>query len=351
MWHYRVIIFTVVLKSIKDYTRFNDFCFLSFQLFYLIGPFILVYTEKYIPESKESKMKSLPFILLFLLLTLPACTGKIVKRLYESIPKQMEKWEAKDADELYHRNILYEYINGGAELYLNYDFKQVFVRRYIGPADAEIILEIYDMGTFSDAFGIFSVEREDEEIGIGQGSEYGGGLLRFWKGRFFVSILTSADEQIARSAMIKLAQEIDNLIISSELKPDLLKALPPEGLQAKSLRFFHTAAILNRQYFLAEQNILQLNKQTDCLLAKYRCDDDSAYLLLIEYQNQKQAKNAYYTFIESYMPEAKGSGVAQMENNTWTMINENKNYLILALEASQKDVGINLMARVKLAKE
>ena len=59
MWHYRVIIFMVVLKSIKDYTRFNDFCFLSFQLFYLIGPFILVYTEKYIPESKESKMKRL----------------------------------------------------------------------------------------------------------------------------------------------------------------------------------------------------------------------------------------------------------------------------------------------------
>jgi hypothetical protein len=51
------------------------------------------------------------------------------------------------------------------------------------------------------------------------------------------------------------------------------------------------------------------------------------------------------------MPEAKGSGIAQMENNTWTMISENKNYLILALEASQKDFGINLMARVKLAKE
>ena len=296
-------------------------------------------------------MKSLPFILIFLLSTIPACTGKIVKRLYQSIPKQMEKWEAQDADEFYHRNTLYEYINGGAELYLNYDFKQVIVRRYLGPADAEIILEIYDMGIFSDAFGIFSVERMDEELGIGQGSEYGGGLLRFWKSRFFVSIMTTGGEQFAKPAMIKLAQEVDNLIILPGLKPNLLKALPPEGLQAKSLRFFHTAAILNRQYFLAEKNILHLNKQTDCLLAKYHCDDNTAYLLLIEYQNQKQAKNAYYTFIESYMPEAKGSGVAQMENNTWTMINENKNYLILALEVTQKDFGVNLLARVKLAKE
>jgi hypothetical protein len=272
-------------------------------------------------------MKSLPFIIIFLLSTTLACTGKIVKHLYQSIPKQMEKWKAEDADEFYGQDTLYKYINGGAELYLNYDFKQVFVRRYLGPTDAEIILEIYDMGTFSDAFGIFSVERADEEIGIGQGSEYGGGLLRFWKGRFFVSIITTGDEQIAKSAMIELAQEVDNLIISPGLKPDLLKALPREGLQEKSLRFFHTADILNRQYFLAEQNILQLNKQTDCLLA------------------------AYYNFIVSYIPESKGSGVMQMENNTWTMINKNKNYLFLVLEASQKDFGNNLLARVKLAQE
>jgi len=308
-------------------------------------------TEKYGLELKESEMKSLPFIIIFLLSTTLACTGKIVKHLYQSIPKQMEKWKAEDADEFYGQDTLYKYINGGAELYLNYDFKQVFVRRYLGPTDAEIILEIYDMGTFSDAFGIFSVERADEEIGIGQGSEYGGGLLRFWKGRFFVSIMTIGDEQIAKPAMIELAQEVDNLIISPGLKPDLLKALPREGLQGKSLRFFHTADILNRQYFLAEQNILQLNKQTDCLLAKYSYDNETAYLLLIEYEKIKQAKNAYFNFIVSYIPESKGSGVMQMENNTWTMINKNKNYLFLALEASQKDFGKNLLARVKLAQE
>jgi hypothetical protein len=33
------------------------------------------------------------------------------------------------------------------------------------------MLDIYDMGNADDAFGIFSVEREDEEIGIGQDSE------------------------------------------------------------------------------------------------------------------------------------------------------------------------------------
>ena len=37
-------------------------------------------------------------------------------------------------------------------------------------------------------------DREDPEAGIGQGSEYGFGLLRFWRNRFFVTIMTTGDD-------------------------------------------------------------------------------------------------------------------------------------------------------------
>ncbi len=292
-------------------------------------------------------MKPFPFIVILIFFVLSSCAGMRAKDLYQALPSQLGAWKAHDKDEFYNRDTLYEYINGGAELYLAFDFQQVFVRRYIGSDNTEIILDIYDMGSAGDAFGIFSVEREDEEIGIGQDSEYGGGLLRFWKDRFFVSIITIGDEKHDKPIMIKLAQAVDRIIDTKGLKPALLKALPREALDETSLRFFHTAAILNRQYFLAEKNILKLDRHTDCLLAKYTKNDNSAYVLLVQYQNNELANDAYHTFLTAYMPEAKESGIVQVENKTWTMTKTDGSILIIVLEANHKDFGMNLMAQIK----
>jgi len=295
-------------------------------------------------------MKTWVLVILFISLAVTSWAGINVKDFNQAIPQIVGKWEARDQDEFYNRNTLYEYINGGAELYLTYDFKQVFVRRYLGPGNSEIVLDIYDMGLPSDAFGLFSIEREDAAIGIGQDSEYGGGLLRFWKGRFFVSIIATGDEHIVRPIMFKLAQNVDHVIDVKGPKPALLQVLPGEGLDAKRIKYFHTAAILNRQYFLAEKNVLKLNKHTNCVLANYKKNDSSAVVLLVEYQSNELAKEAYGTFLKFYMPEAKKSGIALMENKTWAMIKRDGNILILVLEATQQDFGMNLMSKIKLKK-
>ena len=83
------------------------------------------------------------------------------------------------------------------------------------------------------------------------------------------------------------------------------------------------------------------------MLGKYNQNDDSALVPIVRYQNNEQAQTAYRTFLTSYMPEAEGTGIVQLENKTWTMIKIDSNVLILVLEATQKDFGMNLMARLK----
>ncbi|UCD32530.1 MAG: hypothetical protein JSV38_01110 [Desulfobacterales bacterium] len=300
---------------------------------------------------KKAEMKTFPFILILICFILVGSTKIHAKRMYQSIPKQIGKWEAQGQDEIYDRSNLYKYINGGAELYLAYDFKEVLVRRFVGSDNTEIILFVYNMGSSNDAFGVFSVEREDEDIGIGQDSEYGGGYLRFWKGIFFITIMTYGDAQAAKSTVIKLARKIDSLINIKGSRPEMIEALPREGLYVKSLKFFHTAPILNRQYYLAEKNILMLNKNTDCVLSKYNKNQNSAIVLLIQYQKSEQAKIAYNTFIRSYMPEAEDSGIARMENKTWTMVKKDRNFIVLVFEATQHDYGVNLLSSIQLKKK
>ena len=79
---------------------------------------------------------------------------------------EVRGWKRMEAISHYTRESLYGYINGGAEIFLQYDFRHlthaVFSRDIQGAA-SEIIVEIYTMATPLDAFGIFSVNRSGGE--------------------------------------------------------------------------------------------------------------------------------------------------------------------------------------------
>jgi hypothetical protein len=198
------------------------------------------------------------------------------------------------------------------------------------------------MGSSGDAFGIFSHAREGEELGIGQGSEYRGGVLCFWKAHFFVCIVPQNETAETNKALGDLARKIDQNISITGAKPDILHCLPEEGLAEKSVRYFHKHTSLNYHYFLASENILQLGEHTEAVLAQYGPDQGS--LLCIRYQNQQQAKDALDTFVSSYLPEATRTGVAEINDGKWVAVKQSGNFVLVVFDASTKAAGESLMA-------
>jgi hypothetical protein len=286
-----------------------------------------------------------------LLLTLSTNDGGAMNEQDLSLPKQIGAWRAADNDQNYDRQTLYKYIDGGAELYLAYDFNKVLSRKYRGPENGEIVLDVYDMGSAADAFGLFSSEREDDEADIGQDSEFGGGLLRFWKDHFFVSILASGSNEKADAAVLEIGKTVTAAIQTVGPEPELLKFLPPGNVDKKKIRYFHLPLQLDKFYFVANENILNLNPQTDCLLAEYSLKNtDPIILLLIQYASHAEAKAAYENFLKIYLPEAKG-GPVKMENGKWTMARLSQNRLKIVFEAPEKEQAAELLAAVKYPKD
>lgn len=274
--------------------------------------------------------------------------GGGLKKLRESIPGCILEWKAREKDRTFDRNTIFNYLDGGSEPYLAYDFRQVLVRKYANPGGDEMVLDIYDMGSSAEAFGIFSSEREEKEVGIGQGSEYSEGLLRTWKDRFFVSILAIGNENAAKPAVMELGKAVANAIPSKGPEPELLKYLPQNHLQKNKTRYFHTELLLSKHYFIADENILDLSKKTNCVLASYRLNNqDFTYLLLIRYETGRQAKKAYETFIHIYMPEARETGCARMENQTWTTAAVDQYMVKIVFEAPDKKRALELHSAVK----
>lgn len=266
--------------------------------------------------------------------------------MIESLPKEILGWQAVQPDEAYDRETLYDYIDGGAELYLTYDFREAIVRRFSKSGAPDIELGIYNMGSAQDAFGIFSAERQDEDVGIGQDSEYGGGLLRFWKGQYFVSILAIGDEQEARPAVLALAQSVANAIPQIGEPPPMLKFLPRENLIKNRIRFFHSHQVLNRQYFLSTENILKLDQKTDAILAPYQINATRSLLLLIRYPDRSKAKKAHTAFLTEYLPEAISNPAAQTEEGKWTLTKVWDRYVMIVFDAPDQIWADELLERV-----
>ncbi|MBN2185663.1 MAG: hypothetical protein JW746_10075 [Candidatus Krumholzibacteriota bacterium] len=102
----------------------------------------------------------------------------------------IEGW-VKDGETLsYEADDLWEYINGSAERFLEYDFERVLAQHYLDPAGEEIKVEIYAHRSPLEAFGIYSRFRspDSEAYDIGNEAFGDGYTIHFWKGRFYVRV-------------------------------------------------------------------------------------------------------------------------------------------------------------------
>jgi hypothetical protein len=235
-------------------------------------------------------------------------------------PSEVSGWKRDRQARVYTAKTLFEYIDGAAEVYLAYGLQRTSVRRYLKPGHPDIVAEIYRMASSDDAFGVFSLEQQDPEAGLGQGSEFGGSMLRFWKGRFFVAVLGEGTGQDLEAAVLALGRALADGIKETGDPPQLLRYLPlqPAFPRAEKVVFLRSHILLNRLFFVSHQNILKLNREVQAVLARIPADNKKIHLLIVGYPTRARARSAVKSFISGYLPEAGQNRAVLTEDGTWT---------------------------------
>jgi hypothetical protein len=277
-----------------------------------------------------------------------SCGGGDVNEFGLSVPGQIGEWVASGEDGVYDRETLYDYMNGGAEVYLSYDFREVWVRRFVGPDAEEIALDIYDMGSPPEAFGVFSTSVEDPEVGIGQASEFGAGLLKFWKGRYFVSVVNMGVNEESDAVLLDIGRAVDAAIVSTGPEPDLVGSLPRDDLNVRQTSFFHSDVILNNRYFIASENVLHLDNTTSCVFGEYGPAGENGKLLMVHYGNEMLAQEAFTEFKAAYMPEAGENAPLRMEGGTWAMADRRGDIVAIVFEAPSEERATQLLSQIEV---
>jgi hypothetical protein len=155
------------------------------------------------------------------------------------IPK-IDGWTATEKPRTFFPDTLYEYIDGAAESYLGYDFKELAVAEFVQTeSPASLTLEIYDMGNDLNAFGIYSAERfpDNKTVDIGTHGYIEGEVLNFIAGTDYVKLLCFNGGDGTAAILQAFARKVAAAAGTSGAIPALFSVFPREGLIPNSEKY------------------------------------------------------------------------------------------------------------------
>ena len=201
------------------------------------------------------------------------------------------------------------------DLYYAYGFQRQAEVEYQAPRFGSkplILLEIFDMGTSENAFGIYNFHtypRMKYEW-VGSKAMLSGGYLRFAKGRYFVQIEGYEFATGIRDGMIALAKAIAAQIKDPPPKPQMFALLPNDKKIHGSTKLFRSNWTLSQIYSTLPANVPQLADTALGISAYYQNSTDSTnwtdaqIVFIIRFPDTATAESAYTLYRDSIMKGA-----------------------------------------------
>jgi len=232
--------------------------------------------------------------ILFLLIGLAACSPQKaasptavpfdLSRLFPAA-NAIPGWGIVQEMKSYDKTNLFDLVDGQAESFFAYGFERVTVQRYQNADGTLLNMEIWQLATEADAYGLFSAGRAGKSVAVGnEGDSDPGRRLAFWQNRFFASL--NASQSVPDETLQAFAGTILEALPAGGTRPALLDSLPQEGLVPLSPIFFHEEMSIQMEIWLGGENILGLSQQTDGVVARYQIDSQTVRLLLVDYPDE-----------------------------------------------------------------
>jgi len=156
--------------------------------------------------------------------TLPGVQWKLEGKSYRYIPQN-----------------LYEYINGAAEFFIAFGFVELAGAHYVPVAGGKdsATIDIYDMGSKLNAFGVFQAKRDRQasSLNLGAASTVSDDYVAFHKDRFYVEIQALIIDKQLKSVIATIASNVAEHLPGDNTLPQELAYFPEEGRIVGSERY------------------------------------------------------------------------------------------------------------------
>ena len=200
----------------------------------------------------------------------------------------LEGWKRSSEVRVYAPETLYEYINGAAVLYLEYDFQELLVVEYRRKKQASVLVETYRHRTPAHAFGIYSQERPPGGLFLDIGAQgyCEAPLLNFIVGNYYVKINGMGNPPAEQALLETFSHALVGTLGGRTSLPDVLVCFPEELRQP------------NSETFVA-RNFMGYGFLHSGYTAKYRLDDQAFKLFIIEGADRQDCRQMIERYAES----------------------------------------------------
>lgn len=149
------------------------------------------------------------------------------------LPDKVDPGEVERSSEVrtYSGESLYEYIDGGAELYHEYGFVEVATANYRQDGK-EVVVDIYGFDKADHAYGLYASFRPPDPQPVQFGADGFGSpsSIDFVKGPFVVRVIGFDESAETQRALETLASEIDGILPVGDDMPAVFSVFPRENV-------------------------------------------------------------------------------------------------------------------------
>ncbi|MGC8660017.1 MAG: DUF6599 family protein [Desulfomonilaceae bacterium] len=227
------------------------------------------------------------------------------------IPKAApDGWTLSVAPETFTRETLFEHIDGQADLFIQYGFKKSAsgVYKRSNSSDDRIDLDIYDMGSPLNTFGIFSRFRHGgSPAGIGWDSSLTDQYAIFYKGDYFVVMQAT---EVNAPTLESLSKDIESRIADGPAPPKEIGYFPRNGLEPGSIEYFPDGLL---GYQFLGRGFKASYVGNGGVATKKESDDQDFNLFLGIFENSQGAEDALKLFREHLSKEGKSANLTSTQ--------------------------------------
>jgi len=215
-------------------------------------------------------------------------------------------WQKAGPPAEFQGDQLFNYIDGGAEIFLEFGFDRLLVQNYIR-GNSEIALELYQMESPESALGIYlfkcGAETPIEGVPARNSSDHT--QFTILKGSAFIHINNLDGSASLLPVMVDLARGLLESIPQGRAVT-LQEELPEKAKVPGSERLIRGPYALQSIFTLGEGDILDLRGNIFALAADYKDQEgEPSTRLLVFYPDESRAEAAFHSLLANLDPYLK----------------------------------------------
>jgi hypothetical protein len=245
-------------------------------------------------------------------------------------------WKLQEDQRIYSSKDLWELIDGAADIFLSYDFKDLRIAEYSNK-DQIIRVELYRQSSTDNAYGIYTAERMPDypQVSVGSQGYKSQGVLNFLSGNYYVKIMTAGAVEAEEDAIARLAVRINDILAQPVGLPVVLTLFPEEGKEELSDAYI-------------AQNFLGYSFLHSAFTTKYKTEGGFQLFIIKDSVEELQKMLDEYTkMLKDEKPVMKDNLIIAKDPYNGTIFMQKKGeYLVGAMNTDKEAIAADYIQRV-----